>query len=447
MSHSKAPRRLRRLLTRLGNSLLRVPVGRAALLFALVAGGFALGLAFSARALSALAAARLAVARAAPRPAVSALMRPADAAGGVVLLSSAYESGDAARDDERARVVAKNAALRSVAEVRMLTEFGDGAAARAVRAAVGGVKGAAPVGFVELAKGRGVTYARLFAYANEELAGRAVVLHNADIFFDESIACAGLLRAERRVVLALSRHPSPDCVYGSGHGDTGFEAQDLCAGYHPLYAASHDVFAFVPPLPDAFITALGDLRVNQFGAENVVLFNLRHAARVEPINPCANIHAFHAHCDASARAASAHESVGSEAERRRQFSGTPAHGFLDPAAWAGKSASGVDCLLLGLSQPARRRPPSAAASTSTSASVGAAPGAALAGAVGRAEHEPTPVWAAGYGTAAAGDTQSALWPGTLAGEGLAARAAAAGGGPAGEAGGGGGAGAPADGGP
>jgi hypothetical protein len=279
MSHSKAPRRLRRLLTRLGNSLLRVPVGRAALLFALVAGGFALGLAFSARALSALAAARLAVARAAPRPAVSALMRPADAAGGVVLLSSAYESGDAARDDERARVVAKNAALRSVAEVRMLTEFGDGAAARAVRAAVGGVKGAAPVGFVELAKGRGVTYARLFAYANEELAGRVVVLHNADIFFDESIACAGLLRAERRVVLALSRHPSPDCVYGSGHGDTGFEAQDLCAGYHPLYAASHDVFAFVPPLPDAFITALGDLRVNQFGAENVVLYNLRHAAR------------------------------------------------------------------------------------------------------------------------------------------------------------------------
>jgi hypothetical protein len=170
------------------------------------------------------------------------------------------------------------------------------------------------------------------------LVGKVVALSNADIYFDASVACAGLLRREKKVVLALSRHPSPDCVDGSGHGQSGREPQDLCQGYHPVQQASHDVFIFIPPLPAEFIDAIDeDIRVNVMGAENLIIYLLEHFAQVTVLNPCGNIHAFHAHCDARARADSAKASqanIGS-----------------NPAMWAGPSATGVDCLLYGLKRP------------------------------------------------------------------------------------------------
>lgn len=247
------------------------------------------------------------------------------------------------------RVVARNAALRSVDAVHLLRAQKDVEVEDAVQRAVDGIAGAAPLVFERLPDGSDVTYAALFAYANKHLSGKIVVLANADIYFDESLACAGLLQSGRGAVLALSRHPSPDCVAGSGHGDTAWEPQDLCAAYHPQAQASHDVFAFVAPLADEFVAALGNLRVNQFGAENVVLWNMRRFARVEPLNPCGNVHAFHAHCDAGARAESAHQSKGNEGDRRREFGATTRHGFLDPSLWGGRHSAGVDCLLLGYS--------------------------------------------------------------------------------------------------
>lgn len=298
-------------------------------------------------------------ARAEPRPPVAAAVRPHERPLRVVLLSSAYSGsgggGDAGRADERARVVAKNAALRSVAAVHLLHAGGDVAVVDAVERAVAAVVDPAPVVFDEMPRAEPLTYGTLFEYANRKLAGRVVVLANADVYFDESVACTGLLRAGRGVALSLTRHPSPDCVAGSGHGDTAWEPQDLCAAYHPVSQASHDVFAFVAPLPNAFVAALRDLRVNQFGAENVVLWNLRRFAHVEPLNPCANVHAFHAHCNAQMRGASAHQRTGNEGDRRREFGATTRYGFLDPSLWGGQDAAGVDCLLLGLSSPPRNR--------------------------------------------------------------------------------------------
>lgn len=197
--------------------------------------------------------------------------------------------------------------------------------------------------------GQPVTYRSLFERANAHQPGTVAVIANADIFFDESILCATLL--DEKIALALSRHPSPDCALASGYGDTGWEPLDFCAGYDPVRAASHDVFAFVTPLPPAFLSALGDLRVNQFGAENVVVYLLKQAG-YRVINPCANIHAFHQHCDARTRASSARHSAGSVASKRKQFAGADKWGYQNVAEWAaadfiGKT-NGLDCLAYGL---------------------------------------------------------------------------------------------------
>ncbi|CAN8066072.1 unnamed protein product [Agarophyton chilense] len=81
-----------------------------------------------------------------------------------------------------------------------------------------------------------VTYRHLFEEANKFI-GSIVVIANADIYFDHSIYCAGLLH--ERAVLALSRHPSPDCI-SSARGPSGREPLDFCGGYDPKFAASHD---------------------------------------------------------------------------------------------------------------------------------------------------------------------------------------------------------------
>lgn len=266
----------------------------------------------------------------------------------IALLSSAYSSTSAERDDERARTAARNAALRSVAKLHFLRGYGDMKAESRVRSAVDRVAEAAEVVFENMRQGESVTYRALFEYANRRLVGNVVVLHNADIYFDDSVACAGLLTPERRVVMALSRHPSPDCVAASGHDETGWSGQDLCEGYHVVQQASHDVFAFVPPVSEGFLDALGELRVNQFGAENVVLWNMQQEG-LQTINPCGNVHAFHAHCDAGARAPESRGSFGNEGHRRKEFGATSEFGFIGVEKWAGQEAKGLDCLLYGLS--------------------------------------------------------------------------------------------------
>lgn len=270
----------------------------------------------------------------------------APGARSVVLLSEAYVGGDAARDMERARVVARNAGVPGVQAIVLLVEAGETSRVREVVEAEVGARGMRRVRLVEVT-GSGGVYARLFRYANDALHGHVVVLHHADVYFDASVACAGLLRPDGGVALALSRHPSPDCVAAAGGGDTGWEPQDLCAGYHPVSSASHDAFAFVAPVAEGFVRALRDLRVNQFGAENVVLWNLARAAALTVLNPCANVHVFHEHCDARARGRDAHQASGSEATRRAQFGATQRYGWMDPAEWGGPAAKGVDCMLLG----------------------------------------------------------------------------------------------------
>lgn len=205
------------------------------------------------------------------------------------------------------------------------------------------------------------TYDALFRVANALATNRShtdtqdvvVVIAHADLFFDESLFCARLVAA--KTALALSRHPSPDCAAASGHGDTGWEASDLCAGYDVKRGASHDAFVIRPPIPETVLQDVKGLRTNAFGAENVVIAALKRAGwRV--VNPCARVHAFHQHCSLE-RAKGARQSAGSVAERRGLFAGTELAGWVDGNEWMDSAfVSGlvdVDCLGLGRQEAVR----------------------------------------------------------------------------------------------
>lgn len=267
-------------------------------------------------------------------------------AHGVTLVSSMYSAGySPARIEELRLVVLRNLALVAVKRYELLVESGTSLPSSLQNASAPG-----RLSTTMLRPDESVTYASLFRRANAiTAAGSVAVVANADIYFDESLSCAGLLSS--RVALALSRHPSPDCVAASARGDTGWEPADFCAGYDPVRAASHDAFAIVAPVAEEVLIGLGDLRVNEFGAENVVVYLLKKAG-YKVVNACSNVHAFHQHCDAKDRARSAHQKAGSVAEKRKQFAGADEWGFVDVKQWAGQAFTGVseglDCLSYGL---------------------------------------------------------------------------------------------------
>lgn len=273
---------------------------------------------------------------------------------GVTLVSSMYSAGySPARIEELRLVILRNLALNAVNHYELLVESGTSLPSFLQNASATG-----RLSTRVLRPQQTVTYASLFALANSVTPADSVaVIANADIYFDESLSCVSLL--SKRVALALSRHPSPDCVAASARGDTGWEPADFCAGYDPVRAASHDAFAFVAPISDKVMTELGELRVNEFGAENVVVYLLKKAG-YKVLNPCSNVHGFHQHCDSKDRARSARQSSGSAAEKRKQFAGAEKWGFLDVKSWAGERFTGVseglDCLSYGLGRRQGGRP-------------------------------------------------------------------------------------------
>lgn len=192
-----------------------------------------------------------------------------------------------------------------------------------------------------------LTYDTLLHHANTLPPNTVALIANADIYFNPSLLCLTLIPP--KTLVALSRHPSPDCPPSSSRGNTGWEPPDFCAGYHPVRAASHDAFAFLTPIPTSVVHAMRHVPVNHFGAENLMLY---HAARAgyRVVNPCANVHAFHLHCDAGMRKESAKQRAGNLAESRGEFAGVAEWGWVDVNGWADGRwgiGKGLDCLSWG----------------------------------------------------------------------------------------------------
>eukprot|EP00727_Mastigamoeba_balamuthi_P003420 m51a1_g13075 hypothetical protein (287) ;mRNA; f:374-1714 len=207
-----------------------------------------------------------------------------------VLLTTFYVPADAARAAELRGCLERNAASGLFGAVHALVGPADDvaqlSAPRGVvvaRAAAGGVGHSDRYG----SPGGAYLYADLFEYANRALAGRAVVVSNADVVFGDRVSRVTPQALAGRRAFAVSRRNEP-CP-GAPPCRHLFCRPSLCG-----VAASYDAFAFVAPLPQSVVDAV-DHRQDQRGAENVVVWELQRAG-YNVTNPCRTLVVSHVHC-------------------------------------------------------------------------------------------------------------------------------------------------------
>jgi len=132
------------------------------------------------------------------------------------------------------------------------------------------------------------TYRVLFEYVNANLKrGAVAAVTNADIYFAKDIQCVVNRGGTTRVAIALSRRHSPICRNKPDH----HSIFDLCEEY----VGSHDTFILSPPIPRRVVVNTAHTQNQGFGAENIVIFELRRAG-FRVLNPCYQLHGFHLHC-------------------------------------------------------------------------------------------------------------------------------------------------------
>ena len=124
-----------------------------------------------------------------------------------------------------------------------------------------------------------VTFALMLRYAHRYLSGKFVVLANADIEFDASLAALHRISDDmQHTMVSLSR-------------DDQCDPDD--------YVGSHDVWIFVPPVRNIAEVLLH----TEFycggkwgwGCENRFMWEMGHRAGLESVNPCLSIRAKHRH--------------------------------------------------------------------------------------------------------------------------------------------------------
>jgi len=157
------------------------------------------------------------------------------------------------------------------------------------------------------------TYEDLFKYANTTLAGKLVLLANADIVYDETLNRVVANNHSKLVdpltnepiayVLSMKKPPDGSKyleVFGkecrcNAH-TTCFATCTIGTWQHgwPLGGNSWDAYIFATPLPSAFNLAHTRLPMNYNGAESMPAYQLL-ASGVQLYNPCFFINAFHWH--------------------------------------------------------------------------------------------------------------------------------------------------------
>lgn len=121
--------------------------------------------------------------------------------------------------------------------------------------------------------GRRLTYRDLFDYANRELPGRRVIIANADIFFDHTLA-------------RLEPYDLTDCLLCLSrwdlHPDGSWRLFD--------FESSQDAWIFQSPVPDFDC----DFHLGLLGCDNRLAWEAARAGLVV-VNPCRSVRAYHLH--------------------------------------------------------------------------------------------------------------------------------------------------------
>jgi hypothetical protein len=146
-------------------------------------------------------------------------------------------------------------------------------------------------------------YTDFFNYANNSLAGRLVVLANADIVFDETlrrIEPERILTGEIMFVLSVSPppwngrykevfgtdcNPTVKCGVGAWQGAPAYKS----SGW------SWDAYVFASPLPKKFNPSEANVVMNMMGAEYIAAYQFERSG-VKVYNPCEYVHTYHWHC-------------------------------------------------------------------------------------------------------------------------------------------------------
>ena len=139
-----------------------------------------------------------------------------------------------------------------------------------------------------------LTVGRALRFAQDRLAGRIVLLANLDIEFDHSL---GHLLADPQIsprhAYFLSRFERDE---NSATSETEAPVQiGIGTQCGPKYMGSHDVVAFVPPLPNKLIKRCEGLRLGQIGLEGRLIWEFTEIAGITVTNPCKTIRTWHNH--------------------------------------------------------------------------------------------------------------------------------------------------------
>jgi FkbM family methyltransferase len=217
----------------------------------------------------------------------------------MILLTGFYEDADPRRHGEFLECVRRNAANGRFDELHLFVEQPGGI--ERLRAAYPPLAGPK----VRLiAHGRRVTYADLFAYASRHLAGRRVIVANADIYFDDTLAqLDGYDLAGR--LLCLSR----------------WDVQPDSSAKFFEQPASQDAWIFQAPLP-AFPC---DFHLGLPGCDNRLAWEADHAG-LAISNPARSLRAYHLHLSYARRYADHQRLVGPMKAVPAVFLATP---YLD----------------------------------------------------------------------------------------------------------------------
>jgi FkbM family methyltransferase len=185
----------------------------------------------------------------------------------VILLTSLYHDADARRRDELLECLRRNVAAERLDEIHVFIE--DAMAAKELQAHT--EFSVAKVRLIE--HGRRVTYRSLFDYANQHLQGRGVVIANADIFFDDTLARLDGYDLSGKL-LCLSRWD----VHADGSASL-FE--------HP---SSQDAWIFKAPVPSFHC----DFHLGLLGCDNRLAWEAEQAG-LKLSNPSRSVRAHHLH--------------------------------------------------------------------------------------------------------------------------------------------------------
>ena len=130
------------------------------------------------------------------------------------------------------------------------------------------------------------TFRTLFKYATETHSNKMVLIANADTYLGKGFDKINkTILAEKRILYSLTRN---------GRQERRCKMPNIC---FEKYEGSHDAYFFVPTFNISLANLqLMDIKLHEYGAENVLIWILGNKLKFKVLNPCRTVRLYHNHC-------------------------------------------------------------------------------------------------------------------------------------------------------